>query len=183
MKLAFSLLLLLEIVALLGCGNPSSKSRYTVNDPKDPNTTWRTERPLTYAEAVSAGKCPIALPAGATNIQYVDFYAGYGGFAQFVRFEAAVEVCRDHARRLLQAHNANLTATNLMVAVQSRAFDKSLAESLARHAKVAVEEVARAAWFDVDAIAQGETWGEHRNHRPLILIDTVRGVLYYSKTD
>ncbi len=170
------------LLALAGCSKPS-KIKYTVNDPKDPNTTWKTERPLTYAEAISFGHCPIALPGAATNIQYIDFYAGYGGFSQFVRFEAPVGICGEHAKKVLEACNRSQAGTNLLVLVSASAFDKSTAKSLARWARERVEPEARAPWFDADEINHGEIFGENGSHKPIILVDTDRGVFYYSLSD
>src|SRR5262249_1505847 len=152
------------------CGGKSAPVKYTVNDPKDANTTWKSEKPLTYSEAVSAGKCPLALPDTATNIQYVNFYAGFGGFSEFVRFEAPVGACRDHARKVLDARNASMTQASLKVPIAAAPFDKSIAEALAREARQGVEEVARAPWFDADAIRSGEIWGERGSSKPIILI-------------
>lgn len=170
------------IFLLGGCDSKPPKVTYTVNDPKDPNTTWKSEKPLTYAEAISSGKCPLSLPDAATNIQYVNFYAGYTGFSTFIRFEAPVGVCRDHARKVLEAHNAGMgrTSPTLKVNVSASPFDQSMAKSLAQHAREGVEKVARAPWFDADAVRHGEIWGEHASSKPVILIDTNRGVFYYA---
>lgn len=175
--------ILVGALVLAGCGGPPPKIAYTVNDPKDPNTTWRTERPLTYAEAISAGKCPISLPEKASNIQYVDFYAGYTGFAQIVRFEAPVSVCREHARKVLETFNAYVKQESMKVSVHALAFDRSMAKSLSDEARWGMEDVARAPWFDTDAIRSGEIWGQNESHKPIILIDTDRGVFYFLLSD
>jgi len=171
------------ILIILACCFEPSKFEYTINDPKDPNTTWRTEKPLTYAEAISFGHCPIALPKNATNIQYVDFYAGYGGFRTLVRFEAPVSTCREHAKKVLMTRNSIVTATNMKVRIGALALDKSIADSVASSARDGGEKVSRAPWFDADAIKNGEIWGEWGSHMPLILIDTNRGVFYYRLSD
>jgi hypothetical protein len=171
------------LLALTACGGKPVPARYTVNDPTDANTTWKSEKPLTYSEAASAGKCPLALPSTATNIQYINFYAGFGGYSQFVRFEAPVEDCRNHARKVLEARNARMTEASLRVSVAASPLAKSIAESLAREARQGVEEVARAPWFDADAIRNGEIWGERGSSKPIILIDTDRGIFYYSLSD
>ena len=66
----------LACLMLAGCEEKSSPVKYTVNDPKDANTTWRTDKPLSYQEAKANGHCPISLPPEAKNIQFVDFYVG-----------------------------------------------------------------------------------------------------------
>jgi hypothetical protein len=167
---------------LVGCEEKSAPVKYTVNDPKDANTTWRTDKPLSYQEAKANGHCPISLPPEAKNIQFVDFYAGYGGFARYVRFEAPAEVCSEHARLILNEHNSKVTMDSLRVRVVSEPLSEERARAFAESAKQG-EEVSRAAWFDSDAIRKGEAWGDFGSHMPAILIDLERGVFYYRCTD
>lgn len=172
----------LTCLMLVGCEEKSSPVKYTVNDPKDANTTWRTDKPLSYQEAKANGHCPISLPPEAKNIQFVDFYAGYGGFARYVRFEAPATVCREHARLLLNEHNSKVTMESLRVRVVSEPMSEERAQAFAQIAKHG-EEVSQAAWFDSDAIRKGEAWGDLGSHMPAILIDLERGVFYYRCAD
>lgn len=183
------------VLGLLACGYAGlvalTKSKverpikHTVNDPSDANTTWRSVKPLSHAEAVKAGRCPIPLPPEATNIQYVDFYPGYHGSTQYVRFEAPVETCRGHAAGLLKSYNQRMEAmhNDFRVEVHAKPFGRSTAEAVARLIREEEEETARVDWFDADAIVRGEMWGDHRSHAPLVLIDTDRGVFYYCISD
>ncbi|MGV3660088.1 MAG: hypothetical protein ACO1TE_07880 [Prosthecobacter sp.] len=154
---------------------------HTVNDPRDPITIWRSMKPLSHAEAVETGKCPIPLPREAARIQYVDFTVGYGGFSRCVRFEAPVDICREHAAAVLKAYNQRMeTAHNdSHLAVHASPLNKGTAESVATLMRDQGEEVARASWFDTDAIVHGEMWGKHGGHTPLVLIDTDKQVFYY----
>ena len=156
---------------------------HTINDPTDANTVWRADTPLSHAEAVANGKCPIPLPSEASRIQYVDFYEY--GFMRYVRFEASVEVCRSHAAELMKAFNRQMQASHneLRVHVQSQPFDRASAKSAARIVREEIAEVARAAWFDPDTIVHGEAWGRRESHTPWVVIDTDRGVFYYLQTD
>lgn len=157
---------------------------HTVNDPTDANTTWRSVQPLSHAEAVKAGRCPIPLPQDAAEIQYVDF-CGYGGFSRCVRFEAPVETCRAHAATVLTAFNQHLKAEHIDAGavVSPIPFNKSTAESVAGFIREQEHKAARVDWFDADSILHGEMWGDHDSHMPLILIDTDRGVFYYFISD
>ena len=167
---------------LAGCEERSSPVKYTVNDPKDANTTWRADKPLSYQEAKANGHCPISLPLEARNIQFVDFYAGYGGFAQYVRFEAPAAVCREHARLVLNEHNSKVTMKSLRVREVSEPMSEERAQAFAQLAKHG-EEASRADWFNSDAIQKGEAWGDLGSSKPAILIDLERGVFYYICTD
>lgn len=172
----------LACLILAGCEEKSSPPRYTVNDPKDANTTWRTSSALSYQEAIANGRCPISLPKDAKNIQFVDFYAGFGGFARYVRFEAPAEVCREHARVVLNEHNSKVTTESLRVRVVSEPLSLDRAQATARSAKSG-EVVSQASWFDSDAIQKGEACGDGHSHTPEIFVDLERGVFYYRCTD
>ena len=172
----------LACLMLVGCEEKSSPDKYTVNDPKDANTTWRTDKPLSFQEAKANGHCPISLPPEAKNIQFVDFYAGYGGFSRYIRFEGPASVCREHARLLLNEHNSKITMESLRVRLVSEPLSEPRAQIFARSAKQG-EEVSQAAWFDTDAIRTGEVWGDLVSHTPAILIDLERGVFYYRCAD
>jgi hypothetical protein len=76
-----------------------------------------------------------------------------------------------------------MAQASLKVFLTAAPFDKSIAESMAREAREGVEEVARAPWFDTDAIRNGEIWGERGSSKPVILIDTDRGIFYYANSD
>jgi hypothetical protein len=156
---------------------------HTINDPTDANTVWRADTPLSHAEAIAKGKCPIPLPSEASHIQYVDFY-DYG-FMRCVRFEACIEVCRSHAAELMRTFNQRMQATHydLRVPVQSRPLDRAATASMAHFVREEVAEAARAAWFDPDKIAHGEMWGRQDSHTPLVFIDLGRGVFYCLQTD
>ena len=156
---------------------------HTINGPTDANTVWRADTPLSQAEAVANGKCPIPLPSDASHIQYVDFY-DYG-FMRCVRFEASIEVCRLHAAKVMEAFNRQMQASHndLRVAVQSRPLDRAATASMAHFVRGEVAEAARAAWFDPDKIAHGEMWGRQDSHTPLVFIDLGRGVFYCLQTD
>ena len=172
----------LACLMLAGCEEKSSPVKYTVNDPKDANTTWRTDKPLSYQEAKANGHCPISLPPEAKNIQFVDFYVGYGGFIQYVRFDAPVSVCREHARLLLNEHNSKVTMESLRVGVVSEPLSEERAQAFAQIAKQGEKE-SQSDWFDSDAIRKGERWGDLGSHKPAVLIDLERGVFYYRCTD
>jgi hypothetical protein len=175
-----TVLMVLAFLYLVGC--KQSIPPYTVNDPKDANTCWRTEKPLNYEEAVANGHCPIPLPKEARNIQFVDFYAGWGGFSQHVRFEAPMEVCREQARAILNDFNSRQTQDSQRVEVTAKPLDWDHASSVARDAN-SWEVVSRAPWFDSDSIQKGEMWGAGRSHQPEVFIDLERGVFYYRRSD
>ena len=155
----------------------------TINDPNDANTVWRADTPLSHAEALAKGKCPIALPSEASHVQYVDFY-DYG-FMHCVCFEAPVAACRTHAATVMEAFNRQMQASHndLRVDVQARPLDRDSAASAARLVREDVAEAARAAWFTPDTIVHGEVWGRRESHTPWVVIDTDKGVFYYLKTD
>lgn len=151
--------------------------KFTVNDPTDANTTWRTGKPLSYQEAIQNGHCPIPLPKEAKHIEFVDFYAGFGGFSQYVRFEAPIRICKEHAQQ-----NSKLNAESPLVQVTSLRLDPGRAQSVAQTAKTG-EIVSQAPWFDSDAIQNGEAWGRGDSHTPEIFIDLDRGVFYHHCSD
>ena len=183
--ISISTLAVMTIIS--GCGvqpsaPPQSSQTNTVNDPSDANTSWRSSKPLTFEEAKAIGKCPIPLPAGATNIQYADFYAGAGGFSRYVRFEAPLAVCQEHAIKLLAEHNARQTQATQKVSLDPKAFDRLYGESLAASARSG-EFASQAPWFDCDRIQDGAIWGDNRSHTPLVIIDKERSVFYYRISD
>lgn len=165
-----------------GCDRTPSPPRQTLNDPKDSNTAWRTGTPLSYQDAIKNGHCPIALPSEARNIQFVDFYAGFGGFSQHVRFEAPVETCREHAKRVLNAYNSKVTANFQRVRTSPAPLIPEHVQSVARSARSG-QVVSRAAWFDIDEIQTGEAWGDDSGRGPVVFVDTERGIFYFRCTD
>ncbi len=171
----------LAALILAGC-EVKHGPKYTVNDPKDPNTTWRVDQPLDYQAAMRNGHCPISLPPEARNIQFVDFYAGWGGFSKCVRFEAPVEVCRERARAVIADHNSKHAREADKLPTTPSPLAGTLGESLRRNASLG-EPVSQAPWFDSNAIQRGEVWGEDRSRAPIMLIDLDRGVFYYQIAD
>jgi hypothetical protein len=173
-----SLVLLGFIISCLsGCDTPPE---YTINDPSDPNTAWRTMTPLSYAQAMANGHCPISLPKEARNIQFVDFYAGYGGLREFVRFEAPVQVCTAHAVTVINQFNS--WSASLRVNTTAYPIDLLEAKEQTREARE-FEPTSRAHWFDSDTIKNGRRWGSNSSHLPLIYVDLDRGIFYYTCTD
>lgn len=178
----FATLALLAVMALLnGCGVQTTPI-YTVNDPSDANTTWRSTKPLTFEEEKAIGKCPIPLPPEAIDIQYVDFYAGYGGFSRYVRFVAPLAVCQEHANRLISKHNTEQTQASLRVELNPKPLERDYGELLAASARSG-ETVAQAQWFDTDKIQNGIVWGNNQGHMPVVVIDRDRQVFYYLISD
>ena len=178
----------LAVMAILnGCGvqqSPPTQTppTYTVNDPSDANTTWRSVKPLNFEEEDAIGKCPIPLPPEATDIQYVDFYAGFGGFRRYVRFVAPLAVCQEHTAKLIAKHNTEQTQASQRVEGDPKLLERLYGESLAASAR-RVESVAQAQWFDTDKIQNGIVWGDNRSHTPVVVIDRDRNVLYYQISD
>lgn len=161
---------------------PPAPAQPSINNPQDANTTWRTVAPLDYQQAIAFGHCPISLPPEAKQVQFVDYYAGYGHFIQYVRFEAPLDVCRSHAKRIIKEHNANIRPASLQVLTDSQSFDLERARTFSSQA-VSGEPASQAPWFDTGSILNGEAWGERGSHKPYMLIDVDRGFFYYLCSD
>jgi len=167
---------------ILGCDPLATDTEYTVNDPTNANSTWRSERPLAYDEVIQIGKCPIPLPKEAINIQYVDFYAGFGGFQKYVRFEAPVEICRSQAKIILSKYNSRKHREKIKVELVPKKTTPQDCERIAYYATRG-EPFSQAHWFDTDKIINGEIWGLNTSHIPSVVIDIDRGVFYYQYSD
>lgn len=122
---------------------------------------------------VARQELDIPLPDGATNILYAQ-YAQWIAYDVMLKFEAPVEVCKSHARVLLQRHNTNMPER--LVPVDLRPID-------APPDPVPPEPPLNVAWFDIHTITNGFVGGAFGSHQPMIWVDAGRGILYYRYTD
>ena len=113
-------------------------------------------------------RCPIPLPDSATNIQYV-VWSLWRSSQTFVRFEAPVSDCLQHAITLLQGNSGIIVQTNItgplvMPFVLSR-------------------KDVNITWFDLPKFSAGVSFGMTNAHAPKISVDTNRGCFYYELND
>ena len=126
----------------------------------------QTKSPLSKAEAEAL--CPIALPEGATNIQYA-VWSLWQASQTFVRFEAPVEVCLQHAEDILKSYSRNLervlTHTNASGPISMPLLISPGALNLT--------------WFDLPKFTAGLEYKLITMPTPTVWVDTNRGCFYY----
>ncbi len=126
----------------------------------------QTKSPLSKAEAEAL--CPIALPEGATNIQYA-VWSLWQVSQTFVRFEAPVKVCLQHAEDVLQKYSRNservVMQTNVIGPISMPLLISPGALNLT--------------WFDLPKFTAGSEYKLDITPTPTVLVDTNRGCFYF----
>jgi hypothetical protein len=128
---------------------------------------------------VQARACPIALPVTARNIQYRK-YRHWVAFKDCVRFEAPVEDCIAHTRRVVGpgALKPYPDSPAWMPAGKDGKPDAEL-----QAIWLASQAPRYAPWFDLASTKRGLTGGEGGSSQAQVWIDLDRGVFYYAMTD
>lgn len=128
----------------------------------------RTTKALSLEDARE--KCPIALPDGAANIRFFE-RGQWIAYTSLVKFEAPVEICKQHARNLLESHNMENSDRN------------PISTQLQKLSSRPTKKTFYTEWFDVHNIEKGLCGGKIGSHCPQIWIDEERGIFYYCYTD
>jgi hypothetical protein len=126
--------------------------------------------PLTVEQARQQD-CPIPLPNSARNVQFVVDSGGLIALEILVRFEAPVEICRNHVHVAFDAwekQNQHLLMPSLIAIDHTPSpEDKDM--------------VGRASWFDVEKIKHGLRTDSSYDIQ--FWIDEDRGIFYCKITD
>lgn len=126
--------------------------------------------PLSREEAQA--NCPIALPEGATNIQYV-VWSEWQASQTYVRFEAPASVCLEHAKSVMQVY-----------AVKSgkNVTQKSVIGPLSTPLVISPTEL-KIPWFDLPRFSTGSVFKLDFHPSPTVWVDTNRGCFYLELND
>jgi len=131
---------------------------------REPNVFIATDAP---AEAKPSAECAIAVPPGASNLQYALW--SYGQVTQsWIRFEAPSEVCLAHAERLVQPYEGREGWTVTRGAMSN---DPGV---------ICVLDPTEVdlSWFDLDRSGEGRVYRVSGGRAPVIWVDTKRGCFY-----
>lgn len=120
--------------------------------------------PITASEAESM--TDLKLPPQATNIRAAQ-YRQWIEYAQYLRFEAPVDVCLQYASTVVPAA-ATQPADEFDLVSQARLIRPGAFEDFS--------------WFDLDKAQNAVTAGGGPS-QPQVWVDQNRGVFYYRKTD
>lgn len=128
----------------------------------------QTSAPLSLSAVRARGDCPIELPSSATNIQFA-VWSLWQASQTFVRFDAPVSDCLEHALTVLQpyAQRAGLTIASANV---SGPMPAPLV--------VAPKDLA-IPWFDLPRFSAGVSFEVSGGRAPAVWVDTNRGCFYF----
>jgi dienelactone hydrolase len=120
--------------------------------------------------AMARTNCPIPLPDSATRIQYAAWSQGVG-YEVYVRFEAPISDCLEHATNVLQpyAKQSGSSIVSWAAASPPEDFPKSEAFDLQ--------------WFDISRFARGVVFSLGNHWGPVVWVDTSRQCFYFIDTD
>lgn len=125
----------------------------------------QSQGPISLAEA--RGLWAFDFPDSAHDIQFYAF-SEWIAHETLVRFEAPVEDCIATARRVLKAHHEGDELAEIEPGTDAHVYANG------RH---------KAPWFDPESIRSGRKPAGPGYHRPMVWVDTERGVFYYLNTD
>lgn len=135
---------------------------------------WQTSGPTPLQEAST--RCPIPLPATATNIQYAA-YRRWQAYEAFVRFEAPVVDCLAHVDKINKLHMDHHPPSD--VRIRWKPIDPA-----ALVLKVSgLPSSMKTSWFDLQRIQRGQWIKGGGSHVPAVWVDEDRGLFYYHVTD
>jgi hypothetical protein len=135
-------------------------------------TIEQTTKPLALEEARQ--RCPIALPEGATNIQFA-YYSDATVHQSFVRFEVAFETGVSHVDRVFREHAERMKWSFKSPA--EHAITEAPSLSVTPMSQLHVD------WFDLEKVHHGKTYGELNSWQPQVWIDADRNVFFFCLTD
>lgn len=126
----------------------------------------QSKSPLSKTEAEV--QCPIALPEGATNIQYT-VWSLWQASQIFVRFEAPAGVCLQHAEVVLLKYSGSpgrtVTRTNRIGPIPMPLVISSTPLNLS--------------WLDLPKFVAGVEFSLSTTPAPTVWVDTNRGCFYF----
>lgn len=126
--------------------------------------------PLSREEALP--NCPIDLPEGATNIQYA-VRSLWQASQTYVRFEAPVPVCLEHAKAVMQTYAVN----------SGKEVTQSLVVGPLTMPLVISPTELKISWFDLPRFSAGVAFKLNAHPSPTVWVDTNRGCFYLELND
>jgi hypothetical protein len=126
--------------------------------------------PLSREEAQP--NCPITLPEGATNIQYA-VWSQWQAAQTYVRFEAPVSVCLEHAKAVMQTYAVNSGKE----VTQSRVVGPLTMPLVISPTELKIP------WFDLPRFSAGVAFKVNAHPSPTVWVDTNRGCFYLELND
>lgn len=129
----------------------------------------QTSAPLSLSAARARADCPIALPDNATNIQFA-VWSLWQASQTFVRFDAPVPDCLEHARTVLRPY-----AQRARLSIVSTNIIGPLPAPLV----VSPRDLA-IPWFDLPRFSAGVSFMVSAERAPTVWVDTNRGCFYYA---